>query len=131
MISLKHARRIFLRVGAVAAGCDQAPRQISTERQQFLTFHLAEWRRLPRFDCSDVVLDPLHGTQGTAYVPAALKLSRDEAVRWVNGVILPAGVGNLILSLLQREFELTFNHRRPMGLLLTFCLHRRLGRQRG
>jgi hypothetical protein len=89
-ISCSAARKILLRVAAVAAGVRPGELEIGAELQQVPPLVLAQGRRLSRLKCGDLAFDPVHDLQ--RLVPAALQLTGNQAIVGIDGVILPAGM---------------------------------------
>src|SRR4051812_46189329 len=122
-ISYSAARKILLRVAAVAAGCDQASsrsapscskccRSFSPKGAGFL----AQRRWLSRLERGGLALEPVHDLQ--RLVPAALQLTGDKAVVGIDGVVLPTGMRRREARLLQRQIELPLGRRRLARLSL-------------
>ena len=109
MISEIAARTIRLRVAAVAPGCDQARSRSAPSAMSCCRSGIAKRWRTPRDQGRDVTLDLGNRLQGL--VPAALQLASDEPVGWIDGIVLPAGMGGLIAGLLQGEFQLPLSRR--------------------
>src|SRR6516162_981651 len=96
MISSRQARRILLRVAAVAAEWDQARARSAPSAINccFCCSSSGGERRAGR----QLPLDPLHVFERD--VPASLELVGDQPVRWINGIVLPSRVSCLVASLL-------------------------------
>jgi hypothetical protein len=72
--------------------------EIGTEREQLLTLRLSKRRRTPRDHGRDVAFDL--GNRLQSLVPSALQFAGDEPIGWINSIVLPTGMGNLIAGLL-------------------------------
>src|ERR1700686_215938 len=114
-ISVSAARRIRLRVAAVAAGCNQAL-QISTERHQLLALRLTERGRTARNQGGDLSFKLCDSLQ--CLVPAALQLAGDQPVCRVDSVVLSARVRGFVARLLQRQLQLALGRCRRARLRL-------------
>src|SRR5271168_649591 len=75
--------------------------EIGTEREQLLPLRLSKRRWTPRDHGRDVALDL--GNRLQSLVPSALQFAGDEPIGWINSIVLPTGMGNLIAGLLQGE----------------------------
>jgi SRSO17 transposase len=71
---------------------------------EFLTLRFAQRGWLSRHDCRDLPFDAVHRLQ--RLVPAPFKLAGHQAVSWIDGIVLPTGMGGLVTRLLQRQFKL-------------------------
>src|SRR6266849_1784948 len=92
-------------------GCWMRPGQleIGTQLHQLLSLPFAERWRLARDDSSDLAFYSVHGLQ--CLVPAALKLAGDQAIRGIDGVVLPTGMRGLVTRLLKRQLQLPLRGR--------------------
>ena len=77
--------------------------EIGTEREQLLTLRLSKRRRTPARSsprCRLRSWQPLAKSRSSA-----LQFAGDEPIGWINSIVLPTGMGNLIAGLLQGEFK--------------------------
>src|SRR5580704_9273611 len=75
--------------------------EVSAELHQMLSFLLAQRRRSFRVECCDLSLDPVHAFE--RHVPPALRLTSDQAIGRIDGVILAARMSSLVARLRQRH----------------------------
>ena len=83
--------------------------EIDTEREELLPLRLTKRRRTPRHHGRDVAFDL--GNRLQSLVPSAFQLPGDEPIGWINSIVLPTGMDNLIAGLLQGEFQLPLSRR--------------------
>jgi hypothetical protein len=90
--------------GSRRGGMQPGAFEIGAEREELPPLRLTKRRRTPRDHGRDVALDL--GNRLQSVVPSALQLTGDEAIGWINSIVLSTGMGDLIVGLLQGEFQL-------------------------
>ena len=90
--------------------------QIGAEPHQVLPLFLAQRRWFCCLHRSNFALDLLYGFK--RFVPAALQLASHQTVGGIDGVVLPARMGDFITRSLQRELKLLVCGRHLAGLSL-------------
>ncbi len=104
-ISSRTARRIALRVSAVASGCLHAVgRSGSAQRHQTLLLRARQHLLRHGRAGGDPLFLPAHLRQPV--VPPSLQLGRDKAVRWIDGIVLALCQIGLVARLRQRQLRL-------------------------